>query len=222
MPVPTLNLSTPTTAHHPVKRLALAVAALGLIAAPVLAHFAVVHGHRLGYALGCALLGLLALWPLRPRIGFWWWLVPLAVGLAFALTDRPELYYAPALIVYGVLMLGFARTLLPGRKPLITGLAERYHGGQLQPQALRYTRLVTLAWSLLFAVLLLEVVALAVFAPIALGSFFVNVLNYLIIIVFFLVEFWLRHYLVTDTEHASLLELLRFLRQAGHGAVRLR
>jgi uncharacterized membrane protein len=60
------------------------------------------------------------------------------------------LYFAPIATWLALLAL-FARTLLPGREPLVARLARICHDAPLPPDMARYARNVTIAWCLFFA-----------------------------------------------------------------------
>lgn len=136
------------------------------------------------------------------------------MALLTLILNQSWLRYALSLLVYSVLCLLFGQTLLPGRTPLISRLAKRFHG-RLSPQSVGYTRTVTLAWTLLFAAMLLETLILAAVAPEPSWSLLATAINIILIITFFLAEFRLRHWFVTDVEHPPLLELIRFLKRTG-------
>ncbi|MCP5419495.1 MAG: hypothetical protein H6969_03220 [Gammaproteobacteria bacterium] len=117
----------------------------------------------------------------------------------------------PLLINLGLLWL-FGRTLLPGRKPLITALAEQARG-PLKPPVRHYTRQVTKAWTLFIALLGVETLLLSLWASPELWALFAYGLNYLIIILFFLAEYGFRRIWLADLEHPSFRQYLRFLGQ---------
>ncbi len=125
--------------------------------------------------------------------------------------------YLPPLLVYGFLLYLFASTLRSGQTPLISVLAKRFHG-RLSPQSVLYTRRITQAWAALFSLILLELILFALFLPVSIWTLYVNVFNFMAIGVFFLAEFWLRRYCVTDVRHMRLAELLRFLKQTNFGS----
>lgn len=119
-------------------------------------------------------------------------------------------YWPPLLINLGLLWV-FARTLLPGRKPLVSALAERSRGA-LEPRVAHYTRQVTQAWTLFIALMGLTTLLLALWASPELWALFAYGLNYLFIVLFFLAEYAFRRYWLADLEHLSLSQYLRFLR----------
>ncbi len=85
----------------------------------------------------------------------------------------------------------FARTLSAGRTPMVTRFARTVHG-ELPPRLARYTRGVTVAWTLVFATL--ASVSLGLFASgrIAAFSLLANVLTPAIVTTVFLAEYLLR------------------------------
>lgn len=94
----------------------------------------------------------------------------------------------------------FARTLRGGRVSLITAIARRVHGS-LKPEIERYTRTVTLAWSLFFAMQAALSVTLFTFAPLEVWSTYINLLNVPMIILMFIVEYIYR--VLRFREHKS-------------------
>lgn len=81
----------------------------------------------------------------------------------------------------------FGRTLLPGREPLISQIS-RHINGELRQEVAGYTRNVTIAWCVFFALEVIVSLLLYVFAPLAAWSFFINVLNLPLLILMFVSE----------------------------------
>ncbi len=119
----------------------------------------------------------------------------------------------PPVLINGVLCLAFGYTLLPGRKPLISRFAELMHGHALDALSQRYTRGVTLLWSVLFALLTLESLLLGMLAEPHLWSLFTNFLNYLFVLLVFVVEYRLRLRRLPHLEHAGFFRFLLDLRR---------
>jgi uncharacterized membrane protein len=71
----------------------------------------------------------------------------------------------------------FGLTLRPGNTPLITAMAMRLHSHALSEPERRYTRRLTLAWTLFFAAMVLVSLALYALAPWGWWSFFCTVLT---------------------------------------------
>ena len=109
----------------------------------------------------------------------------------------------PHFAAYSALLVFFGRTLLPGREPLVTGLARAVHG-DLPPRLETYTRQVTLAWCVFCGLQLCLSIALLCFAPLAAWSLFVNVLNLPLVGAMFAGEYIYRILRFSDYPHASL------------------
>ncbi|CAO3425820.1 hypothetical protein [Azospirillum endophyticum] len=112
-----------------------------------------------------------------------------------------------AAIYVGLLAL-FARTLLAGREPLITWIARRIRGS-LTDGMLVYTRRVTIAWCLFFAGQLAMSVLLFGFAPPAVWSFFINVLDLPLVAAMFLAEYAYRLRKFRNHSHGSIADVVR-------------
>jgi uncharacterized membrane protein len=101
------------------------------------------------------------------------------------------LYFLQHFGVNGALALIFGRTLTGGRKPLITRLAAYVHE-VMTPELNRYTRQVTLAWTIFFATCSLLSAVLFFFGPIEAWSVFANILSLPLIVLMFLGEHQVR------------------------------
>lgn len=93
----------------------------------------------------------------------------------------------------------FGHTLLPGRTPLVTQFVYRVRG-DCGPKRIRYTRAVTIGWTILFGVLAIGSLALALFADLHTWSLFTNGVNYVVIGLGFIVEFVVRRFVFPDSE----------------------
>lgn len=189
-------------------------ALLAALAYPLLAHGAAALDSA-GLALtAAAMLLVLALLPAlrRGALPAWLALLAAAAGLTWLfLQDRAllPLYVVPVLLNLLVAWL-FGRSLRAGRTPLVERIARLLHGAPLSPGLVRYTRRVTVGWTLLLLALALLNGALALLAvpdgllaaagvtpplavPRTLWSLFANLLNYLVLGLAFAGEFlWRR------------------------------
>ena len=82
------------------------------------------------------------------------------------------LYFLEHMGVYTLLAVFFARTLFGPEESLVTQMARRVHGGVLSENQQRYTRQVTLAWTVFFAAMVLVSVGLFFWAPLPVWSAF--------------------------------------------------
>lgn len=172
------------------------IAALPVLLYPGWSHLCVAYevpGYSvpgLAVLLACAI----ALRGLDPRPGI---TVLLGVGLvtAVAVSDlvsaTPLALYLPPILVPATLAWLFGRSLLPGRTALITRFAVRVMGHDT-PEIARYTRGVTICWTLGFLALMLEALLLAVYGSWLQWSLFTNGINYVIVALAFLAELLVR------------------------------
>lgn len=162
----------------------------------------------------------------RPQFLTATWLVASAVGLAVAIRrglaslsllfgvllvagtalwwwgSAGDLIFLPPVIINIALMVLFGRTLVSGATPLVTRIASLWRGSLDQEIAL-YTRRVTMAWTMFFALMVVESIVLGLFAPLHVWSLFTNFLNYVFILLFFVIEYQLRLYCLASHEHMS-------------------
>jgi uncharacterized membrane protein len=99
----------------------------------------------------------------------------------------------------------FARTLMPGRKPLCVGFAEVIHGGDLPSSHAHYARQVTVAWVIFFVLVMLASAVLFFFTPLAVWSFFVNFLTLPLVALMFIAEFLVRRHVLPDAPRVHIL-----------------
>jgi uncharacterized membrane protein len=97
------------------------------------------------------------------------------------------LYFLQHFGVNSALALIFGRTLTGGRRPLITALAAVVHE-VMTPELNRYTRQVTIAWTIFFAACSTLSAGLFFFGPIEAWSVFANILSLPLIGLMFLAE----------------------------------
>ena len=134
----------------------------------------------------------------------------LAIALLWALLGALSLVYAVPVAINLALFALFASTLLPGRKPLITAYVELQYD-TVSIATRRYTARVTAAWAAFFALMAAQCVLLALFAPTQIWSLFVNFLNYVLVMVFFAAEYWVRRRVLRERRHPSFARFLRNL-----------
>lgn len=104
-----------------------------------------------------------------------------------------------------LLAIAFGATLARGRQPLCTRLAAGIRGG-LTPEVERYTRQVTLAWTLFFAAMSTLSCLLFAFAPITVWSTFAYLLTLPLVLLMFVVEYRVRLRRLPDERRNSLLK----------------
>lgn len=116
----------------------------------------------------------------------------------------------------------FGRTLGQGREALITRFARLIENGDPPLEVVRYTRRLTLVWCLVFSAFAVELALLALLADPAVWSLFANVINYLLVIVVFVVEYGYRRWRFRHRSHLSPLQFLTSLAKADWRQLSLR
>lgn len=128
-----------------------------------------------------------------PRRGLvLWLLLGGLMGLAFyGSSGGPQVLaqgvLLPPVLLNAFFLYIFGRTLLPGREALIERMS-RFEVGELSPKLRIYTRRLTWAWAIFFALCLSASILLPSYAGLATWSWFVNLGAPLAALLFFLGE----------------------------------
>lgn len=170
----------------------------------------------LGAAL--AVTPLLVAWLLLARrLARPWISLPLALLIALVLLvsswrqierNFPLMFMLQEMGVYLMLAFGFGRSLMTGQVPLCTRWAGMVHG-PLCERVERYTRSVTLAWTIFFVSISLSSVLLFCFAPLRVWSVFSNFLTLPLAALMFAIEYELRRHRLPWMQRATLAETAR-------------
>lgn len=120
-------------------------------------------------------------------------------------------YWLQYMAMQLILFMTFARTLLSGRQPLCTRFAEAVHA-PLTPQHENYARQVTIAWTLFFAAMALISTLLFFLAPLSVWSVFSNFMTLPLVALMFIAEYWVRRWLLPDTQNMRILDAVRAYR----------
>jgi uncharacterized membrane protein len=102
----------------------------------------------------------------------------------------------------------FGRTLFGGREPLVTTFARITHG-TIGEDIARYTRRVTVAWTLFFLAIATASAALYTAGLLEAWSFLVNFLTAPLIAAMFVIEYLVRHRVLPDHERVGILGGMR-------------
>jgi uncharacterized membrane protein len=131
------------------------------------------------------------------------------------------LYLAQYLATNLALALWFGRTLVGGRTPACTGFAAALQP-VVSPLVARYTRRLTLAWTLFFVVSAALSALLFAFAPAAIWSFFSNLFYLPSLALMFIVEGLIRRVVLPPEERHGIVASIRAYRASTRPATPLR
>jgi LPXTG-motif cell wall-anchored protein len=160
---------------------------------------------------GFTLAGALGAWRRRNRTTALLFLaIAAALGWVASRNLGWEALYVPPLAINVMILWAFARSLAPGRTPLITLFASLVDG-ELDDATTRYTRRATRWWVVFLALMLAANVALALWAPHEVWSFVAHFINYLLLGAFFVVEFLLRRHFLPARARGGFIAFVRNL-----------
>lgn len=117
-------------------------------------------------------------------------------------------YFIQATCTNAALAIVFGRTLVADREPLCTRFARMVRG-TLDTRVERYTRQVTIAWTLFFVAMMAVSIMLFLVTPIGVWSTFSNLLMMPLVALMFIVEYAIRIRMFPDLPHQPIIESLR-------------
>jgi uncharacterized membrane protein len=119
-----------------------------------------------------------------------------------------SIYVTEHVAIHLLLAVVFGITLQGGHESLITALARRVHGS-LTPEMERYSRKVTLAWTIYFVAMAALSLALFNFAPFPTWAAFASLATPFAMLALFVGEYLLRYRLHPEFERATLAQAVR-------------
>jgi uncharacterized membrane protein len=199
------------------RRLQLAAVAVFFIAYSALSHYSNLNPQARDLGAGLALgpmliIGFVLIWRLSGAV-----LAVLAAAAAGFLLHRywplltqnfPIVYLIQQCGFYAIMAFTFGRSLLSGRIPLCTQLADKVHG-PLSALELRYTRQVTIAWVIFFLLNVAATILLFEFASMRTWSLFVNFFSLPLILLMFVAEYAVRRRVLPKVQRNGLIATLR-------------
>ena len=178
---------------------------------PLLSHLAVMLGRPWLQcaAVACAFAALFFDPLYKGRIAAWAGLLLFTIVDLVLIKLGGGLYalYLPSVLIPCMMLAGFAPSLLPGRVPLITRIAESIH--PLSPEQRRYTRGVTWVWALTILGILLITLALLLFSTPQAWSLFANFISYLVLGALFAGEYAVRRIRFPERTPLNFRDFLR-------------
>jgi uncharacterized membrane protein len=127
----------------------------------------------------------------------------------FIMRNTSYIFWLLDVGLMAVLLITFARTLKPGRKPLCVGFAEIINHGPLPAAHEIYARRVTIAWVLFFATIILISTGLFFFSPLTIWSIFVNFVTLPLVGLMFVAEYLVRRRVLTNLPEGNVLDAVR-------------
>jgi uncharacterized membrane protein len=118
------------------------------------------------------------------------------------------LYLAQQAGTYALLGVTFGRTLGAGRTPLCARFAAIVHG-PLSPPVAAYTRSVTVAWTVFFALVVVALALLYFLAPLKVWSAFANFGVAVLLALMFAIEYIIRRRVLPNMQHYGILATIR-------------
>lgn len=218
LPLPTGRLAVSTFAGF--ARVSLAIATVA--AYQLLAHRAVATPGQHGLGLAMALLPPLAIAlaaaARSPRRAVWLPLWTLAAAALWAARTPLARHFEWGLYLEHVsfnlgMALLFGRTLVMGREPLCTQFAAMIHGS-LTPAVARYTRQITVAWTLFFVATAAVSTLMFALAPIVAWATFANYVALPLVGAMFVAEHACRRFALPREPRAGMLDAIRAYRQS--------
>ncbi len=191
---------------------------LGFTAYPFISYFSIANqlpvlsSHYLAIMIG--LLAVLKLHQHKPRhfalLGF------IAISIILVgMAGHPQWIILPLpFVVLAFVALIFLSSLQDDRTPYITRMAQLIRKQVLDEKVKKYTRRVTIVWTVILVGLIIEMTSLALFASLEVWSYVVNFLNYLIIASVFIVEYVVRRIHLHHIPHKSFIQFIKKLLQA--------
>ncbi|MBL8267659.1 hypothetical protein [Steroidobacter sp.] len=201
------------------------------LAYPLVAHFGVIQNSVSLIAVALALLILVPMLPAlaRPSLVAWLTVPVLSAGLWWLSRSAHAtlpLYIAPVLVP-GFMAAVFGSTLVTGQMPLIERLIRTMEPTEPEPEVLDYARKLTRAWTVFFVSLATVNLILGLLAepsgmllaggvqppvtvPEEWWSLFANVIGYLLVAAFFVIEYAYRSHRFPRQPYRNMLDF--FLR----------
>lgn len=177
---------------------------------PILSHLGATLDEPRLSALGATLLvGVISIGSLGGARGGVLTLLFFSVELAVAKLFPGAVLFAPPVALNLALCAAFAATLQRGREAMVSRFARVERGGDLPPDLVRYTRGLTVLWTVFFALMAGISLSLALWGTIFSWSFFTNLGNYVLVVLFFVLEYLYRRVRFRHYEHAGPRELIR-------------
>lgn len=133
-----------------------------------------------------------------------------AVAMSWSALERhfPSVFFVEHAGINLALAIIFGRTLVGAREPMITRFARLLHEG-IPPEVARYTRQVTLAWTIFFGILGVLSCVLYLGGFLVAWSVLANIASPILVGAMFVGEYAVRHRVLPDWERVGILGGIR-------------
>lgn len=121
--------------------------------------------------------------------------------------------YFPPVVIFMLLLFVFANSLRKNQIPIVTDIGEKTRG-PLSPEMRKYTRSVTLVWSLFFLVMTLWSIVLPWFVSPVTWSWLTNFAHYIIVAALFSAEYIYRKWRFQDHDHPNFMNYIKIVVKA--------
>jgi uncharacterized membrane protein len=188
-----------------------------LIAYPLCVHYAVVTVNPEAQLLALVLLAAGISYPGIKQNSTVAWLTLLSVIALSLLISYFQLtlyvLYLPPVIIPLLLWTVFFRSLLPGETPLTTQIGESVHG-PFSPEMRHYSRQVTVLWAVFFVLMAGWSALLPFLASDKIWSLFTSFINYLLVGMLFVAEYFHRKWRFRQFNHLAFWQYLQLVARA--------
>lgn len=119
--------------------------------------------------------------------------------------------FLPPILIPLAMAYVFGKTLIGNQLAFITDMAQKIRMEPLIEREVKYTRTITYLWLTFFILIAIEALALAYFSDMETWSYVTNFVNYILIAVFFIVEYVIRRIVLSEIEHLSFIGFIKKL-----------
>jgi len=137
-------------------------------------------------------------------------LLSLLIG-AILIYKAQLVVFLPPVLIPLVLAYVFGKTLMGGQTAFITSIAQKIRTTPLVEKEKKYTRFVTCMWVLFFLFLSIESMLVAFFYDMETWSYITNFLNYILVVLFVMLEYLLRRIVLRNLEHPGFIVFIKQL-----------
>jgi len=119
--------------------------------------------------------------------------------------------YLPPVLIPLVVAVIFAKSLIGDNDAFITNIAKKIRDNDVSKKELKYTRILTFIWAVFLTLIAIEAVIVAFVTDIKTWSYVTNFLNYIAIMVFAVIEYFIRRIILNHIEHPGFIGFIKQL-----------